>query len=107
MPPSISILPSRSTGANTAGIAADARTADTTSPLPDVVPIAVAVRLPAADISARVTRRVDEQFERGLLDEIRQEAAVGLLAVPRAAAGAAEVVHDLLEPLEAVAVAGR
>ena len=33
--------------------------------------LAIALRLPAATISARVTKRVDEQFERGLLDEIR------------------------------------
>ncbi|HZT76993.1 MAG TPA: tRNA (adenosine(37)-N6)-dimethylallyltransferase MiaA [Vicinamibacterales bacterium] len=49
--------------------------AETTSPLPDVDAIAIGLRLPAAEISARVTRRVDEQFARGLLDEIR-----GLLA---------------------------
>jgi tRNA dimethylallyltransferase len=45
--------------------------ADTASPLPDVEVIAIGLRLPAAETSARVTRRVDEQFERGLLDEIR------------------------------------
>ena len=45
--------------------------AETTSPLPDVDVLAIALRLPAAAISARVTTRVDEQFERGLLDEIR------------------------------------
>ena len=45
--------------------------AETTSPLPDVDVVAIALRLPAAAISARVTTRVDEQFERGLLDEIR------------------------------------
>lgn len=45
--------------------------ADTASPLPDVDVIGIALRLPAAAISARVTRRVDEQFARGLLDEIR------------------------------------
>jgi tRNA dimethylallyltransferase len=49
--------------------------AETTTPLPGVDVIAVALRLPAAAISERVTRRVDEQFARGLLDEIR-----GLLA---------------------------
>jgi tRNA dimethylallyltransferase len=56
--------------------------AETVSPLPDVEVIGVALRLPAAQISERVTRRVDEQFERGLLDEIR-----GLLArgVPESA----------------------
>jgi len=45
--------------------------AATQSSIPDVDVLALGVRLPAADISARVTRRVDEQFERGLLDEIR------------------------------------
>ena len=49
--------------------------AETASLIPDVGVIAVGVRLPAAAIAERVTRRVDEQFARGLLDEIR-----GLLA---------------------------
>jgi tRNA dimethylallyltransferase len=45
--------------------------AETRSPIPDVDVMAFALRLPAAQISERVTRRVDEQFRRGLLDEIR------------------------------------
>jgi tRNA dimethylallyltransferase len=45
--------------------------ADTKSPIPDVDVLAIGLRLPARDISDRVTRRVDEQFARGLLDEIR------------------------------------
>ena len=45
--------------------------AETTSPIPDVDVLAIGLRLPATAISARVTKRVDEQFERGLLDEIR------------------------------------
>ena len=45
--------------------------ADTVSPLPDVDMIAMAVHLPPPVISERVTRRVDEQFARGLLEEIR------------------------------------
>jgi len=49
--------------------------ADTASPIADLDVLAVALRLPAADIAERVARRVDEQFARGLLDEIR-----GLLA---------------------------
>jgi tRNA dimethylallyltransferase len=52
--------------------------AATVSPLPDVEMIPVALRLPAAQISERVTRRVDEQFERGLLDEIRTLLARGI-----------------------------
>ena len=49
--------------------------ADTTSLIPDLDVVTIGVRLPAAEISDRVTRRVDQQFARGLLDEIR-----GLLA---------------------------
>ena len=45
--------------------------AETISPIPEVDVLAIGLRLPAAAISARVTKRVDEQFERGLLDEIR------------------------------------
>jgi tRNA dimethylallyltransferase len=56
--------------------------AETRAPLPEVEFVPVALKLPAAAISERVTRRVDEQFERGLLDEMR-----GLLArgVPESA----------------------
>jgi len=44
---------------------------DTRSPISDMDVLAVGLRLPAKDISERVTRRVEEQFARGLLDEIR------------------------------------
>jgi tRNA dimethylallyltransferase len=52
--------------------------ADTASPLPDVEVMAIALRLPAAATSERVTRRVDQQFARGLLDEIRTLLARGI-----------------------------
>ena len=52
--------------------------ADTVSPIPDVEVLAIGLRLPAAAISERVTRRVDEQFGRGLLDEIRTLLARGI-----------------------------
>ena len=74
--------------------------ADTTSPLPDVTPIALAVRLPAAEISARVTRRVDEQFERGLLDEIRTLLARGIPEAARPFGGL--VYRQALEHLHGV-----
>jgi tRNA dimethylallyltransferase len=45
--------------------------ADTASLIPDVEVLAIGLRLPAEAISDRVTRRVDEQFARGLLYEIR------------------------------------
>src|SRR5262249_49399093 len=52
--------------------------AETTAPLPDFDVLPIAVRLPAARISERVVRRVDQQFERGLLDEIRALLASGV-----------------------------
>lgn len=48
---------------------------DTTSPIADCDVIAVALRLPPALTAERVARRVDEQFARGIVDEVR-----GLLA---------------------------
>jgi tRNA dimethylallyltransferase len=44
---------------------------ETAPPIPDLTVIAVGLRLSAAEISARVARRVDEQFARGLLDEVQ------------------------------------
>jgi tRNA dimethylallyltransferase len=52
--------------------------AETVSPIPDVDVLAIGVRLPAAAIAERVTRRVDEQFARGLLDEVRALLARGI-----------------------------
>jgi len=49
--------------------------ADTASAIPEFDVLPIALKLPAALTSERVTRRVDQQFARGLLDEIR-----GLLA---------------------------
>jgi tRNA dimethylallyltransferase len=52
--------------------------AETVSLIPDVDVLAIAVRLPAAQIGERVARRVDEQFDRGLLDEMRTLLARGI-----------------------------
>ena len=52
--------------------------ADTRSLIPDADVVAIGLRLPAAVVSERVTRRVDEQFDRGLLDEIRGILAEGV-----------------------------
>jgi tRNA dimethylallyltransferase len=52
--------------------------ADTASPIPDVDVLPIGLRLPPADISDRVTRRVDDQFDGGLLDEIRTLLARGI-----------------------------
>ena len=55
---------------------------DTRSPIADYVIIAFALVLPPAETALRVARRVDQQFARGIVDEVR-----GLLArgVPEAA----------------------
>ncbi len=52
--------------------------AETTSLIPDATVLAIGVTLPAALIAERVARRVDEQFARGLLDEIRTMLASGV-----------------------------
>ncbi|HET7219352.1 MAG TPA: tRNA (adenosine(37)-N6)-dimethylallyltransferase MiaA [Vicinamibacterales bacterium] len=57
--------------------------AETRTPLPEYRVIALALRIPPDATAERVARRVDEQFARGLMDEIR-----GLLA-----AGVPETAH--------------
>src|SRR5439155_7211463 len=52
--------------------------AETVSPIPDLAVLPIGVRLAAPQISERVARRVDEQFARGLLDEIRTLLARGI-----------------------------
>jgi tRNA dimethylallyltransferase len=74
--------------------------AATVSPLPEVEMVAVALRLPAAQISERVTRRVDEQFARGLLDEIRTLLARGIPESARPFGGL--VYRQALEHLHGV-----
>jgi len=74
--------------------------ADTASPLPDVEVIAIALRLPAAATSERVTRRVDQQFARGLLDEIRTLLARGIPESARPFGGL--VYRQALEHLHGV-----
>jgi tRNA dimethylallyltransferase len=56
---------------------------ETQSPLPDYDVVAIALQIPPEATAERVARRVDEQFDRGLLDEVR-----GLLA-----AGVPETAH--------------
>ena len=74
--------------------------ADTASPIPDVEVVSVALRLPAAQISERVTRRVDEQFERGLIDEVRTLLARGIPETARPFGGL--VYRQALEHLRGV-----
>jgi tRNA dimethylallyltransferase len=74
--------------------------ADTISPLPEFDVLALAVRLPAAHISERVVRRVGEQFERGLLDEIRTLLLRGIPETARPFGGL--VYRQALEHLHGV-----
>ncbi len=74
--------------------------AETASPIPDADVMGIAVRLPAAAISERVTRRVDEQFERGLLDEIRALLSRGIPETARPFGGL--VYRQALEHLHGV-----
>jgi tRNA dimethylallyltransferase len=72
----------------------------TESPIAGMAILAMALRLPAAEISRRVTRRVDGQFDRGLIEEVR-----GLLArgVPRNARPFGGLVYrQVLEHLDGV-----
>ena len=52
--------------------------ADTTSPIADCRVVAVALRLPAPLTAERVARRVDEQFARGIVSEVRALLARGV-----------------------------
>jgi tRNA dimethylallyltransferase len=74
--------------------------AETVTLLPDVTMIPIALRLPAAAISERVTRRVDQQFERGLMDEIRGLLARGVPETARPFGGL--VYRQALEYLHGV-----
>ena len=60
------------------GRAISSHFADTTSPLPDYRVDAIALRISSEATAARVARRVEAQFEQGLLDEIRGLLAAGV-----------------------------
>ena len=71
--------------------------ADTVAPLPEFAVLAIGVRLPAPQIAERVLRRVDDQFDRGLLDEIRGLLAQGVPETARPFGGL--VYRQVLEHL--------
>ena len=73
---------------------------DTRSPLPDVDFLPIGLRLPAAQISERVARRVDDQFERGLLGEIRGVLSAGVSETARPFGGL--VYRQALEHLHGI-----
>jgi tRNA dimethylallyltransferase len=74
--------------------------AETSSPIPEVEMLAIGLRLPAAAISERVTRRVDQQFARGLLDEVRTLIGAGVPEAARPFGGL--VYRQALEHLHGV-----
>ena len=74
--------------------------AETASPIPDVDVRPIGLTLPAAQIAARVARRVDEQFARGLLDEMRALLAAGVPETARPFGGL--VYRQALEHLHGV-----
>ena len=74
--------------------------AETVSAIPEADVLAIGVRLPAAVTADRVTRRVDVQFERGLLDEMRGLLADGVPADARPFGGL--VYRQALEHLQGV-----
>jgi tRNA dimethylallyltransferase len=61
--------------------------AETTSLLADYDVFAIGVRLPTADTAARVARRVDQQFARGVVDEVRHLLGAGVPATAQALSG--------------------
>ena len=73
---------------------------DTRSPLPEVDFLPIGIRLPAAQISERVARRVDNQFERGLLGEMRAVLSAGVPETARPFGGL--VYRQALEHLHGV-----
>ena len=74
--------------------------ADTVSAIPEMDVAAIALKLPAPMTSERVTRRVDQQFESGLMNEVRGLLAAGVPETARPFGGlvyrqALEHVHGL------------
>jgi len=74
--------------------------AETASPIADYDVVAIGVRLPSAETAARVARRVDQQFDRGVVDEVRRLLASGVPATAQALGGL--VYRQVVEMLAGV-----
>jgi tRNA dimethylallyltransferase len=74
--------------------------ADTASPIAGMEVLPIGLRIAAEQTAARVARRVDQQFERGLLDEIRALLAAGVPETARPFGGL--VYRQALEHLHGV-----
>ena len=73
---------------------------DTRSPIADREVIAIALRLPAAMTAERVARRVDQQFARGIVDEVSGLLAKGVPPDARSFGGL--VYRQVMEMLRGV-----
>jgi tRNA dimethylallyltransferase len=73
---------------------------DTASLIPDCEVIAIALRLPAPMTAERVSRRVDEQFARGIVDEVKGLLASGVPPEARPFGGL--VYRQVMEMLRGV-----
>ena len=82
------------------GVPMTAHFAETASPIADYDIIAIGVRLPAADTAARVARRGEQQFDRGVVDELRRLLAAGV--PPGAQALCGLVYRQIVEMLAGV-----
>lgn len=74
--------------------------AETISPIADYDVLAIGVRLPSADTAARVARRVEQQFDRGVVDEVRRLLAAGVPSTAQALGGL--VYRQVVEMLAGV-----
>jgi tRNA dimethylallyltransferase len=82
------------------GRALTAHFADTASPIEGVSVMTLGLNLPRADLRARVSRRVDAQFARGVVDEVRGLIAAGVPATAHAFSGL--VYRQVIEFLQGI-----
>jgi tRNA dimethylallyltransferase len=82
------------------GVPMTAHFAETASPIADYDVLAIGVVLPAADTAVRVARRVEQQFDRGVVDEVRRLLGAGVPATAQARGGL--VYRQVVEMLAGV-----
>jgi tRNA dimethylallyltransferase len=82
------------------GVPMTAHFAETSSPIADYDVLAMGVVLPAAETAVRVARRVEQQFDRGVVDEVRRLLAAGVPATAQALGGL--VYRQVVEMLAGV-----
>jgi tRNA dimethylallyltransferase len=82
------------------GIPMTTHFAETVSPIAEYDVLPIGVRLPSADTAERVARRVDQQFARGVVDEVRGLLAAGVPPTAQALCGL--VYRQVVEMLAGV-----